>query len=117
MVKPFPLLLPMVLAVLPSSKKGNTITHARITLFFRFDMIFFTGGPRIGKFVMKAAAEYLTPVVLELGGKNPVWVDPSADLHRTARSIIWAKTTNTGKPRLSSPDTELDSVGLTMLIP
>ena len=62
---------------------------------------------------MKAAAEYLTPVVLELGGKNPVWVDPSADIHRTARSIIWAKTTNTGKLRLSSPDTELDSVGLT----
>lgn len=45
---------------------------------------------------MKAAAEYLTPVILELGGKNPVWVDPSADIHRTARSIIWAKTTNTG---------------------
>ena len=62
-------------------------------------MIFFTGGPRIGKFVMKAAAEYLTPVILELGGKNPVWVDPSADIHRTARSIIWAKTTNTGKSR------------------
>ena len=70
---------------------------ARVTnIFFRFDMIFFTGGPRIGKFVMKAAAEYLTPVILELGGKNPVWVDPSADIHRTARSIIWAKTTNTG---------------------
>ena len=54
---------------------------------------------------MKAAAEYLTPVVLELGGKNPVWVDPSADIHRTARSIIWAKTTNTGKLCPSSSDT------------
>lgn len=78
-------------------------------------MIFFTGGPRIGKFVMKAAAEYLTPVILELGGKNPVWVDPSADIHRTARSIIWAKTTNTGKSRPSSPDSvELGRVGLTV---
>ena len=45
---------------------------------------------------MKAAAEYLTPVILELGGKNPVWVDPSADLNRTARSLMWSKTTNTG---------------------
>ena len=75
-------------------------------------MIFFTGGPKIGKFVMKAAAEYLTPVVLELGGKNPVWVDPSADIHRTARSIIWAKTTNTGNVRRAL--IQLDNVGLTV---
>ena len=63
----------------------------------RFDFIFFTGGPSIGKLVMKAAAEYLTPVILELGGKNPVWVDPTADLNRTARSLMWSKTTNTGE--------------------
>jgi len=63
----------------------------------RFDFIFFTGGPAIGKMVMKAAAEYLTPVILELGGKNPVWVDPTADLNRTARSLMWSKTTNTGQ--------------------
>ena len=62
-----------------------------------FDFIFFTGGPAIGKMVMKAAAEYLTPVILELGGKNPVWVDPTADLNRTARSLMWSKTTNTGE--------------------
>jgi len=63
----------------------------------RYDMIFFTGGPTIGKLVMKAAAEHLTPVVLELGGKNPVWVDASADLDRVARSLIWSKTSNTGQ--------------------
>ena len=67
----------------------------------RFDFIFFTGGPSIGKLVMKAAAEYLTPVILELGGKNPVWVDPTADLNRTARSLMWSKTTNTGELSLN----------------
>jgi len=63
----------------------------------RFDLIFFTGGPAIGKLVMQAAAKHLTPVVLELGGKNPVWIDPSCDINRAARSILWAKGSNTGQ--------------------
>jgi len=63
----------------------------------RFDLIFFTGGPAIGKLVMQAAAQHLTPVVLELGGKNPVWIDPSCDINRAARSIMWAKGSNTGQ--------------------
>ena len=56
----------------------DVIITNRCNYKFSFDLIFFTGGPSIGKLVMKAASEYLTPVILELGGKNPVWIDPSA---------------------------------------
>jgi aldehyde dehydrogenase (NAD+) len=62
-----------------------------------FDHIFFTGSPRIGKVVMSAAAKHLTSVTLELGGKSPVIVDRDADLDKTARNIIWGKTTNCGQ--------------------
>jgi aldehyde dehydrogenase (NAD+) len=63
----------------------------------RFDIIFFTGSSRVGKVVMKAAAEYLTPVVLELGGKSPCIVDKDADLNCAARRIIWGKLINAGQ--------------------
>lgn len=62
-----------------------------------FDLIFFTGGAETGKRVMRAAAEHLTPVVLELGGKSPCIVDCSADLRRAARRIVWAKLINAGQ--------------------
>ena len=63
----------------------------------RFDMIFFTGSPRLGKIVMKSAAETLTPVVLELGGKSPCIVDESADLDLAAKRIAWGKMVNLGQ--------------------
>ncbi|MDR1585453.1 MAG: aldehyde dehydrogenase, partial [Prevotellaceae bacterium] len=63
----------------------------------RFDMIFFTGSPQLGKTVMRAASEYLTPVVLELGGKSPCIVDAGADLKIAARRIVWGKTINAGQ--------------------
>ncbi|HSP14653.1 MAG TPA: aldehyde dehydrogenase family protein [Thermoanaerobaculia bacterium] len=63
----------------------------------RFDHVFFTGGPAIGKLVMKAAAEHLTSVTLELGGKNPVIVDRTADLDGAARKIAWGKLFNSGQ--------------------
>lgn len=63
----------------------------------RFDYIFFTGSPRIGRLIMKAAAENLIPVTLELGGKSPVIVDRSADLPTTARRIMWGKLLNAGQ--------------------
>ncbi len=63
----------------------------------KFEMIFFTGSTRVGKIVMKAAAENLTPVVLELGGKSPCIVDESADLDVAARKIAWGKTVNLGQ--------------------
>lgn len=62
-----------------------------------FDMIFFTGSPRVGKIVMKAASEHLIPVVLELGGKSPVIVDKGTDIGLTAKRIIWGKSINAGQ--------------------
>lgn len=63
----------------------------------RFDHIFFTGSPNVGKLVMKAAAEHLTSVTLELGGKSPVIVDGSANLDEAARKIAWGKLFNSGQ--------------------
>ncbi len=63
----------------------------------RFDHIVFTGSGRVGRIVMRAAAEHLTPVTLELGGKSPAWFDDDADLHRAARRLAWAKFTNAGQ--------------------
>jgi aldehyde dehydrogenase (NAD+) len=63
----------------------------------RFDYIFFTGSVAVGKIIMKAAAEYLTPVTLELGGKNPCIVHSDADLHLAAKRIAWGKFINVGQ--------------------
>ncbi len=69
----------------------------------KFDKIFFTGSTRVGKIVMKAAAEHLTPVTLELGGKNPVIVMPDCKLKRSAQRIAWGKLHNNGNACVS-PD-------------
>jgi aldehyde dehydrogenase (NAD+) len=66
-------------------------------LEFPFDHIFFTGSPAIGKIVMKAAAEHLTSVTLELGGKSPAIVGKDADLKRAAQRIAFAKFFNNGQ--------------------
>ena len=63
----------------------------------RFDHIFFTGGGRIGAKVLEGAAANLTPVTLELGGKNPAIVLDDADLEITARRLIWGKGFNAGQ--------------------
>jgi aldehyde dehydrogenase (NAD+) len=63
----------------------------------RFDYIFYTGNPRVGRMVMEAAAKHLTPVTLELGGKSPCIVDRSANLRVAARRIMWAKLLNAGQ--------------------
>ena len=63
----------------------------------RFDMIFFTGSPALGRKVMAAAAENLTPVVLELGGKSPCIIDKSANIKLAARRVAWGKTLNAGQ--------------------
>jgi aldehyde dehydrogenase (NAD+) len=57
-----------------------------------FDFIFFTGSTRVGKIVMRAAAEHLTPVLLELGGQNPAIVDETANLKDAARKLVWGAT-------------------------
>ncbi|WP_424307085.1 aldehyde dehydrogenase [Cloacibacterium sp.] len=66
-------------------------------LKLRFDKIFFTGSPRVGKIVYKAAAEHLTPVTLELGGKSPSFVTEKADLQIAAKRIVWGKFINAGQ--------------------
>lgn len=67
------------------------------------DYIFFTGGTHVGKIIMKSAAEQLTPLTLELGGKSPAIVDQSADLPLAAKRITWGKFINAGQTCLS-PD-------------
>ncbi|MEK4629770.1 MAG: aldehyde dehydrogenase [Solibacillus sp.] len=62
-----------------------------------FDYIFFTGSVAVGKVVAKAAAERLTPITLELGGKSPVIVDQTANLDVAAKRIAWGKFNNTGQ--------------------
>lgn len=62
-----------------------------------YDMIFFTGSTAVGRKVMAAAAQNLTPVVLELGGKSPCIVDETADLSVAAARIIWGKCLNSGQ--------------------
>ncbi|HYS54604.1 MAG TPA: aldehyde dehydrogenase family protein [Thermoanaerobaculia bacterium] len=63
----------------------------------KFDHIFFTGSPAVGKIVMRAAAEHLTSVTLELGGKSPAIVDRTANLGEAAKKIAWGKTMNSGQ--------------------
>ncbi|MEH1842992.1 MAG: aldehyde dehydrogenase [Nostoc sp.] len=63
----------------------------------KFDHIFFTGGTAVGKSVMVAAAKYLTPVTLELGGKSPCIVDSDINLEHTIRRITWGKFINAGQ--------------------
>lgn len=63
----------------------------------QFDKIFFTGSVGVGKIVMKAAAEYLTPITLELGGKSPCIVHEDANLDLAAKRIVWGKFLNAGQ--------------------
>ncbi|WP_299381977.1 aldehyde dehydrogenase [uncultured Lacinutrix sp.] len=63
----------------------------------RWDYIFFTGSVNVGKIVAKAAAENLTPITLELGGKNPCIIDETANIKLTAKRIVWGKFLNAGQ--------------------
>ena len=63
----------------------------------KFDYIFFTGSKSVGSYVMKRAAEHLTPVTLELGGKSPCIVDETADIKKAAKRIVWGKFLNAGQ--------------------
>jgi aldehyde dehydrogenase (NAD+) len=67
------------------------------------DYIFFTGGTRTGRLVMMEAADHLTPVTLELGGKNPCIIDSECNLQMAARRIVWGKFFNAGQSCIS-PD-------------
>ncbi len=73
------------------------IETAQALLAESFDHIFFTGSPAIGQVVMRAAAEHLTPVTLELGGKSPCVVAAGANIAVAARRIVWGKCFNAGQ--------------------
>lgn len=80
------------IALVQGGKETNTLLFKQ-----RFDLIFFTGSPTVGKVVMKAAAEHLTPIVLELGGKSPCIVDKDANIEIAAKRIVFGKLINAGQ--------------------
>lgn len=73
------------------------VSISKFLLSLPFDHIFFTGSTEIGKEVMKAAAQNLSSVTLELGGKSPTIVDETANIKTTAERIVWGKLLNTGQ--------------------
>ena len=83
---------PEYIAVVQGNREVNTAL-----LEERYDLIFFTGSPQLGRTVMRAASENLTPVVLELGGKSPCIVDKDANIAMAARRIAWGKSLNAGQ--------------------
>ena len=72
-------------------------TVSQELLTYPFDHIYFTGSPEVGKIVMKAAAENLSSITLELGGKSPTIVDETADVQEAAMKIVFGKFTNKGQ--------------------
>ena len=76
--------------------EGDAVV-AQELLSNKFDYIFYTGSTNVGKIVMKCAAENLTPVTLELGGKSPCIVDSEVDLKAAAKRIVWGKFFNAGQ--------------------
>ncbi len=83
---------PQYVAVVTGGRAENSCL-----LHEHFDYIFFTGSQAVGKEVMRNAAEYLTPVTLELGGKSPCIIDPTADIKLAARRVVFGKYLNCGQ--------------------
>ncbi len=83
---------PSFVAVVEGGREQNTQLLEQ-----KFDYIFFTGSSSVGKIVMEKAAKHLTPVSLELGGKSPVIVDPTADLKMAAKRLAFGKYLNAGQ--------------------
>jgi len=75
----------------------GAVDHTTELLKFKWDFIFYTGNPMVGKIVANAAARNLTPTVLELGGKSPVIVDRTVNLDTTTKRIAFGKWTNCGQ--------------------
>ncbi|KIW61198.1 hypothetical protein, variant [Exophiala xenobiotica] len=82
----------------------------------KWDKIFFTGSSRTAKIIAQAAAKNLTPVALELGGKNPAFVTKKADVRLAARRLLWAKTMNAGQVCISQNYILVDKEVLPSLI-
>ncbi|MDY0276774.1 MAG: aldehyde dehydrogenase [Acholeplasma sp.] len=73
------------------------VSETNTLLDNKFDYIFFTGSPLVGKIIMEKASKYLTPVTLELGGKSPAIIYESKDLRLTAKRIAYGKLLNAGQ--------------------
>ena len=94
------LIASMVAATFPVDQVAVCEGDAKVAeklLALPFDHIFFTGSPKVGSIVMAAAAKTLASVTLELGGKSPTIVGPTANLAKAARNIVWGKFANVGQ--------------------
>ena len=80
------------IALVQGNRDVNTILFGT-----RWDFVFYTGSPAIAKVLSAAQADYLAPMVLELGGKSPCIVDRDADIEVAARRIVWGKCLNSGQ--------------------
>jgi aldehyde dehydrogenase (NAD+) len=94
------LLSEIVTAAMPEdefavAEGGPEVAEALLQL--PFNHIYYTGGQRVGRIVMRAAAEHFAAVTLEMGGKNPVFIDETADLTDAARKIAWGRLSNAGQ--------------------
>ncbi|RMD42380.1 hypothetical protein DV735_g2733, partial [Chaetothyriales sp. CBS 134920] len=84
------------------------IPETQALLAEKWDKIFFTGSANTAKVIVKAAANFLTPVALELGGRNPAFVTRKANIHLAARRLLWSKTMNAGQVCISQNYTLVD---------
>lgn len=89
------------------------VSETTLLLEQRWDKIFYTGGPRVGKIVMAAAANHLTPVALELGGKSPTIVDSTTDLDLVAKRIACGKWALNNGQACVAPDYVLAEESIT----
>lgn len=86
----------------------GSVPEMKVLLQERWDKIFFTGSANVGKIITQAAAPHLTPVTLELGGRNPAIITRKADVKLAARRLLWAKTMNAGQVCISQNYTLVD---------
>jgi beta-apo-4'-carotenal oxygenase len=94
---------------------GN-VAETKQILDLKWDKISFTGGKKIGTIVAQKAAETLTPVLLELGGCNPAFVNKGANIEKAARRLLWGKTLNSGQVCLSQNYILIDRTMLSQFI-
>lgn len=78
---------------------NGDVQEATKLLEFQWDHIFYTGNSRVARIIASAAAKFLTPLSLELGGKSPVLVDSAYDMDLAAKRILWGKCNNAGQVR------------------
>ena len=90
-------LVPKYLDTTAYAVVNGSVPEASALLDLRWDHIYFTGGPKVGRIVAAAAAKHITPVTLELGGKSPVIIDTGCDLELVAKRTLYGKLQNMGQ--------------------